>query len=150
MRANRVLRFIRALLGLGYLAGAAFHLANVTLGDPAATFTAFAGTAWWEWYARLIRDVAVTNATPVTVAVLLFEFAVGVLILSRDGTARYGHLAAIVFNLALIPTMSAPYWYGNVVLIVLHLSCLVTRFQEPPARTSTMERLDRSRELTRV
>jgi predicted tellurium resistance membrane protein TerC len=51
---------------------------------------------------------------------------------SRDHTARYGHAAAVVFNLALIPTMVWPYWVGNVVLIGLHALCLATRFQVTP------------------
>jgi hypothetical protein len=153
MRANTVLRIVRALLGLGYLAGGLFHLGNVVLGDTRATYEAFAEMAWLGWYQTLISEVIVPLATPFTVAVLLFELAVGALILSRDRTARLGHAGAIVFNLALIPSLATPYWTGNVVLIALHLVCLATRFQTEPERpmpSTGQSPRTRARELTHV
>jgi hypothetical protein len=130
MRATTATRVLRAALGLLYLASAGFHVA-VTSRDPAGVYEAFLDMAWLGWYQRVVAETVLPNAAAFTLGLIAFEAVVGLLILSRDRSARWGHGAAAVFNAALVPALSWPYWLANLLLIALHGVCFRTRFQQP-------------------
>jgi hypothetical protein len=130
MRATTATRVLRGALGLLYLAGAGFHVA-VTLRDPVGVYEAFLDMTWLGFYERVINDLVLPQATAFTLGLIAFEVLAGLLILSRDRSARWGHGAAAVFNMLLVPTLSWPYWLANLLLIALHAVCFRTRFQEP-------------------
>lgn len=88
----------RAFGGM-YLAGAVTHLILVTFAPR--SYDSFADTSWWPFVTHAWRSVLVPNTGYFVPALIVFEAAVGLLILSRR-YRRIGIVAATGFNAALI------------------------------------------------
>jgi hypothetical protein len=88
----------RAFGGM-FLAGAATHIILVT--TRPSSYGSFADGSWWPLIARAWRSVLLPNVHFLIPLLVLFEAAVGLLILSR-AYRRIGIAAAIAFNAALI------------------------------------------------
>ena len=88
----------RAFGGM-FLAGAATHI--ILLTTRPSSYDSFADGSWWPFIAHAWRSVLVPNVHYLIPLLVLFEAAVGLLILSR-AYRRIGIGAAIAFNAALI------------------------------------------------
>lgn len=87
----------RAFGGM-FLAGAATHLILVT--TRPSSYGSFADRSWWPLIAHAWRSVLLPNVHLLIPLLVLFEAAVGLLILGR-AYRRIGIAAAIAFNVAL-------------------------------------------------
>lgn len=103
----------RVLVGLYFIGGALF---NAVFTYPAATavYEAFADLSW-PVFEALVRQVVLPLAQPVTLLVIVFEFVVGILVLSRGRWTRPGIQAAVLWHVVLVPFLSF-YAIANVVL----------------------------------
>jgi hypothetical protein len=88
----------RAFGGI-FLASAAVHLVLVTV-KPSA-YDSFADGSWWPFVTHAWRSAFIPNTSFFIALLIMFEVAVGLLVLSR-AHRRAGIAAAIVFNAALI------------------------------------------------
>lgn len=88
----------RAFGGL-FLAGAATHVILVTIRP--SSYDSFADGSWWPFIAHAWRSVLVPNVHVFISLLVLFEAAVGLLILN-GAYRRIGIAAAIAFSTALI------------------------------------------------
>jgi hypothetical protein len=88
----------RAFGGM-FLAGAATHIILVT--TRPSSYGSFADGSWWPLIAHAWRSVLLPNVHSLIPLLVLFEAAVGLLILRR-AYRRIGIAAAIAFNAALI------------------------------------------------
>lgn len=88
----------RAFGGM-FLAGAATHIIFVT--TRPSSYGSFADGSWWPIITHAWRSVLLPNVYSLIPLLVLFEAAVGLLILSR-AYRRIGIAAAIAFNAALI------------------------------------------------
>lgn len=113
----------RLAFGGFFLAMAAYN-AVVVAPHAADAYRGVAAVAW-PGVDRLVLDLVVPWATPLAVALVVFEVGVAVLVLSAGRAVRVGLVAAVVFMIALAPLMS---WYelANVPLVALAL-VLLTR-----------------------
>jgi hypothetical protein len=75
----------------------------------------------YEW---LLREVIRPHATPFTLMLIAFELAIALLILSKGTAVKIGLIAAILFQLAVIPGVAA---YGLVNLPVVAVQALLLR-----------------------
>ena len=76
----------------------------------------------WPGVDTLMTDLVVPNALPFVVAVILFETAVGLMVLSRGQAVRWGLWAASAFMVGLFPVVS-DYALVNLPLVALRCRC---------------------------
>jgi hypothetical protein len=88
----------RAFGGL-FLAGTATHI--ILLTTRPSSYDSFADGSWWPFIGHAWRSVLVPNVHYLIPLLVLFEAAIGLLILSR-AYRRIGIGAAIAFNAALV------------------------------------------------
>lgn len=96
----------RALWGLFFIVGAAVNL-FVTLPRP-ELYRSFAQVNLFGWYRDLLLSVALPNATAITALVVVLEFGVGALILSRGAAVRAGLIGTALWVVFISPAMG---WY---------------------------------------
>lgn len=96
----------RILWGLVFVVSSIVNLI-VTLPNP-EFYRAFADLTFFPFYRRLILSVAIPNAQLITALVVLFEFAVGVLILSKGQAVRWGLIGTGMWAVFICPAMG---WY---------------------------------------
>jgi len=130
--------------GIIYLGAAVFNAAyTLPLSDEPDTFAGYADGAWFGFLTDFIRDVFEPNGTVFMVAVIVFEIAVGLLILSRDRYVDWGVLASLAWVVAIMPFLAWPYVLVNVGLFVVQGAVLLRRYDttiwgllRSPARVS--------------
>jgi hypothetical protein len=112
---GRGARGYRLFLALFFLGSAVF---NAAVAVPAAreVFQAFHDMAWLSLYRDLIAGVILPNATLMAILLVGFELAVGIAILGPRAWARAGVIAAVVFVLALVPSLAWPYLLANIAM----------------------------------
>lgn len=137
--ASVVRTFIAVVL---YLGGGVLHLVLIARGqlglyrlfDDAALLDVYA-TAWSRF---------VEPALPwIVVPVILFEWTIGVLMLSRGRHAKTGHVAGAVWNVLLAPF--GPWGWMNLALAAVHAWLARVDFQRP-AWGPLVHRLDGGRD----
>lgn len=117
----------RVVVGLGFIAAAVFNTV-ITYPGATAVYEAFADLSW-PVFDVFVRDVVIPLAQPVTVAVVVFEFVTGTLVLSRGRRTRLGIGAAVVWHVVLIPFLSV-YAVANVALAAA--IAVLLRYDYPP------------------
>lgn len=108
----------RILWGLVFIASSIVNL-TVTLPNP-AFYRTFADLTFFPFYRRLILNVAIPNAQLITALVVVFEFVVGVLTLSKDKWVRWGLIGTGVWAAFICPAMG---WYtiGSPLFLIIPL-----------------------------
>lgn len=96
----------RVLWGLVFIASSVVNL-TVTLPNP-DFYRTFAELTFFPFYRWLILNVAIPNATLITALVVAFEFAVGVMTLSKGRWVRWGLIGTGVWVVFIAPAMG---WY---------------------------------------
>jgi hypothetical protein len=119
----------RGLVGTAYLVAAGFNL-FFTL--PEGDLGWSADSAWFPFLASFVRGVVVPNHELFMVLVVIFEIAVGLLILSRNRYVDLGVAGSVLWVLFLIPFLQPfPMAATNVVLAILQGVLLLRRYDTP-------------------
>jgi hypothetical protein len=115
----------RILWGLVFIASSIVNL-TVTLPNP-AFYRTFADLTFFPFYRRLILNVAIPNAQLITALVVVFEFAVGVLTLSKGQAVRWGLIGTGAWAVFICPAMG---WYtiGSPLFLIIPLLLLRYRY----------------------
>lgn len=122
----------RGLIGVAYLAAALFNgLYTLPRTDEANLLDGYADGAWFAFLEDFMRDVVMPNDAMLMLAVILFEVAVGVSILSRGVWVDFGVAASVLWVLAILPFLAWPYLITNVVLVPLQGVLLLRRYDAP-------------------
>jgi hypothetical protein len=115
--------------GIIYLGAAVFNTAyTLPISDEPGTFTGYADGAWFGFLADFISDVFAPNGTLFMALVIVFEVAVGILILSRDRFVDWGVIASLAWVLAIMPFLAWPYVLVNVGLVFVQGAVLLRRY----------------------
>jgi MFS family permease len=106
----------RALWGVFFI-GSGFFNAAVTLPNP-GFYRDFADLTFLPFYRSLLLRVALPNATLISALVVIFEFAVGAMVLSKGRAVRWGLIFSALWCLFVWPAMG---WYtlGSPVLMII-------------------------------
>jgi hypothetical protein len=106
----------RILWGAFFVGSGVFNAA-VTLRNP-GFYRDFADLTFLPFYRSLLLQVALPNATLISALVVVFELAVGVMVLSRGRTVRWGLICSGLWCLFVWPAMG---WYtlGSPVLLII-------------------------------
>ena len=116
----------RAFVGVAYLVAAAFNL-FVTL--PTGDLSWFADNAWSPALTDFVTSVVQPNHELFVLLVVVFEVAVGALILSRRRLVDIGVVSSVLWVLFLIPFLQPfPMAATNVVLAVIQGVLLYRRY----------------------
>lgn len=116
----------RAIVGATYLAAAAFNL-FFTL--PTGDLRWLADNAWFPALADFVTKAVQPNHEPFMLLVVVFEAAVGVLILGRGRLVDLGIGASVLWVLFLVPFLQPfPMATTNVVLAIVQGSLLLRRY----------------------
>lgn len=119
----------RGFIGGFYLLSAVFNAAyTVPLANDPDTFEGYADGAWFPFLTDFMWDVFIPNAATFMVFVVIFEVAVGFLILGRGGWVDLGVGASLVWVIAVLPFLAWPYLLVNVALILLQGTVLLRRY----------------------
>jgi len=117
----------RTFIGIAYLAAASFNT-TYTLSHT-SELDGYAEGAWFAFLTDFMRDVFIPNATVFMVLVIVFEIAVGLLIMSRGTWVDIGVWASIGWVLvAVLPFLAWPYLLTNLVLAVMQGAILIRRY----------------------
>lgn len=114
----------RVLWGLVFIASSIVNL-TVTLPNP-AFYRTFADLTFFPFYRQLILNFAIPNATLITALVVIFEFAIGALTLSRGWGARWGLIGTGVWVVFIALAMG---WYTIWSPILLIIPALLMRYE---------------------
>lgn len=115
--------------GIVYFGAAVFNAVyTLPLADEPGTFAGYADGAWFGFLADFIRDVFEPNGTLFMAVVVVFEVAVGILILSRDRYVDWGVIASLAWVLAIMPFLAWPYVLVNVGLVIVQGAVLMRRY----------------------
>lgn len=112
----------RILWGLIFIASSIVNLA-VTLPNP-GFYRTFADLTFFPFYRQLILDVAIPNAILITALVVIFEFSIGVLTLSKGEWVRWGLIGTGIWVVFIAPAMG---WYTIWSPIFLVIPALLMR-----------------------
>lgn len=116
----------RAFIGIAYLAAAVFNtLYTLPRSDQ---LDGYAEGAWFSFLEDFMNDVFMPNGDLFMVLVIVFEVAVGILILSRDPYVSAGVTASVVWVIAVLPFLAWPYLLTNIALIALQGGLLFRRY----------------------
>lgn len=120
----------RAVVGLAYLAAAAFNTVyTLPRSDEEEVFDGYAEGAWFEFLEAFIRDVFVPNGEGFMTLVIVFEVAVGLLILNRGRFVDIGIVASVGWVLVVLPFLAWPYLLTNLFLGAAQGVLLARRYQ---------------------
>jgi hypothetical protein len=116
----------RGVVGVAYLVAAGFNLFSTL---PEGDLGWFADSAWFPFLGDFVRQVVVPNQALFMGLVVVFEVAVGLLILSRGKFVDMGVTASVLWVLFLIPFLQPfPMAATNVVLAILQGILLLRRY----------------------
>jgi hypothetical protein len=113
----------RVLWGLAFVAASIVNL-TVTLPNP-DFYQTFADLTFFPFYRQLILNIALPNATLISALVVIFEFAVGVMMLSKGKWVHWGLVGTGVWVVFITPAMG---WYTVASLIFLIIPALLLRY----------------------
>lgn len=113
-------------IGVLYAAGAVFNTAY-TLGHGDKFYGAFVEGAWLRPSRWFLRSIVLPNATTFTLALILFEIVVAVLILTRGELVQAGLIAGAIFC-AIAAIVSSPGGtIGNLALAAIQTGLALSR-----------------------
>ncbi len=119
----------RATIGVAYLAAAGFNTVYTPprSDDPAG----HADGAWLGFLGDFMRDVFMPNGEAFMSAVIVFEIAVAILVLSSGRSVDIGVIASVLWVLAVLPFLAWPYLVTNIVLALVQGVLLLRRYESP-------------------
>jgi hypothetical protein len=121
--------FWRTVVGAFYLLSAVFNAAyTLPLTDEPDTFQGYADGAWFSFLTEFMEDVFAPNGAVFMVIVVVFEVAVGLLIMGRGGWVDFGVAASLVWVIAILPFLAWPYLLVNVALVLIQGVILLRRY----------------------
>lgn len=130
-RSRRARLVARAMWGVDMLIGGA--LLNTLLLAVGTDYSAFMDGSWFRWVTDTWRAVVAPNQVLWIGLLILFEAAVGVLILSGGRWTRLGLLGAIAFHVALGVMGPGVTLYALPMLVALALLLRAERRAAAPA-----------------
>jgi hypothetical protein len=113
----------RVLWGLAFVAASIVNL-TVTLPNP-AFYQTFADLTFFPFYRQLILNIALPNATLISLLVVIFEFTVGLMMLSKGKWVHWGLVGTGIWVVFITPAMG---WYTIASLIFLIIPALLLRY----------------------
>ena len=113
-------------IGLLYAAGAVFN-SVYTLGHADKFYGAFVKGAWLRPGRSFIRSVVLPNSRLFTIALILFEAAVAIMILTQGELVKAGLLAGATFCVIAAFVSSAAGTAGNLALAAIQFTLGLTR-----------------------
>ncbi len=119
----------RAVVGLAYLAAAGFNTAYTL--PRSDELDGYADGAWFGFLGDFMRDVFMPNGAAFMSAVIIFEIAVGILVLSSGRAVDVGVTASVLWVLAVLPFLAWPYLLTNLVLAPVQGILLLRRYESP-------------------
>lgn len=124
MAAVRIV--VESAFGVLYAVGAVFQ-AVYTLGHGEKFYGAFLEGAWHEPARRILRTLVLPHAKAFTLALILFEAAVAILILTRGDLATLGLFAGAAFCVVAATVSSPGGTVGNLAMAAIQLALATTR-----------------------
>jgi uncharacterized membrane protein YphA (DoxX/SURF4 family) len=112
----------RILWGLVFVGSGVFNT-TVMLPNP-GFYRDFADLTFLPFYRSLLLQVALPNATLISALVVVFELAVGVMVLSKGKFVRWGLICSGLWCLFVWPAMG---WYTLVSPLLLIIPWLLMR-----------------------
>ena len=116
----------RGVLGVLYLAAAVFN-AVFTL-PRSHELHGYAEGAWFGFLEDLMWDVFLPNGEVFMGLVIVFEVAVGLVIVSKGSRVDVGVLASVLWVLVILPFLAYPYLLMNIGLAVVQGTILLRRY----------------------
>lgn len=116
----------RAFIGLAYLAAAAFN--TVYTLPRSDQLDGYAEGAWFPFLKDFMWDVFMPNGELFMFLVIVFEMAIGVLILSRDRYVDIGVGSSVLWVLVVLPFLAWPYLITNIALALMQGVILFRRY----------------------
>ena len=111
---------VEIMVGVLYLVGAGFNLVY-TLRHAESFYTDFVKGAWLPPARRFVASLVVPNGVVFTLAVVAFQVAVGVAILSRGSAATSALVVGAVFAVVVSLFSSPGGTVGNLALAAIQL-----------------------------
>jgi len=122
----------RGLIGFAYLAAAVFNgIYTLPRTNEPDLLDGYAEGAWFPVLEDFMRDVVMPNDAALMALVILFEVAVGLLILSRASWVDLGVVASLGWVGAILPFLAWPYLMTNITLAVMQGVLLLRRYETP-------------------
>ena len=119
----------RATVGLAYLAAAVFN--TVYTLPRSDELDGYADGAWFGFLEDFMREVFMPNGTAFMGAVIIFEIAVGILVLSSGRSVDVGVTASVLWVIAVLPFLAWPYLLTNLGLAPVQGVLLLRRYESP-------------------
>ncbi|NIA25681.1 MAG: hypothetical protein GWP04_08945 [Gammaproteobacteria bacterium] len=116
----------RGLIGVAYLAAAIFN-AMYTF-SRSHELGGYAEGAWFPFLKDFMSDVFMPNGELFMSLVIVFEIAVGLLILSRGTYVDMGVGASVLWVLLVLPFLAWPYLLTNIMLALLQGVLFLRRY----------------------
>jgi hypothetical protein len=116
----------RAVVGLAYVSAAVFN-AVYTL-PRSDELDEYAEGAWFGFLEDFMWNVFMPHGEVFMTLVIVFEVAVGLLIMYRDGFVDAGVIASVGWVLVVLPFLAWPYLVTNLALAALQGVLLVRRY----------------------
>jgi hypothetical protein len=116
----------RGFIGIAYLAAAIFN--TVYTLPRSDELDGYAEGAWFAFLEDFMWDVFMPNGEIFMVAVIAFEVAVALLILSRDGSVDLGIGASVLWVLIVLPFLAWPYLVTNIALALVQGVLFLRRY----------------------
>ncbi len=113
----------RILWGIVFVASSIVNLV-VTLPNP-EFYRTFADLTFFPFYRRLILNIAIPNAYLITALVVIFEFAIGILMLGKGKRVHLGLIGSGAWALFIAPAMG---WYTIWSPVFLIIPILLIRY----------------------
>jgi hypothetical protein len=114
-----VKNLIRCIFSVIFLAGGIMHIYLIT--SSPALYESFADFSFLEVYTSMWHSIILPNLSIWVSVLIVFEFAVSILLLNRDPFARIGFILAAIFILFLVPF----WWNGGAIINIVFFIVVV-------------------------
>jgi hypothetical protein len=118
----------RAVIGLAYLAAAFNTVYTLPRSDEEGMFDDYAEGAWFGFLEDYMSNVFNPNGELFMTLVIVFEVAVGLLILNRGRGVDVGVVASVGWVLAVLPFLAWPYLSTNLALAAVQAALLARSY----------------------
>ncbi len=137
-RASAGWNLWRGVVGVFYLVCAVFNLVYTL--PRSDELDGYADGAWFGSFEDFMWDVFMPNGGFFMAAVVVFEVAVGLLILNRGRWVDLGVAASVGWVLLVLPFLASPYLLVNIVLAVVQSLVALRRYDTAVWERSSPDR----------